>query len=119
MTTSVNKGITILTPAAGKWLVKGGAYTQGVVYLGKSDKPENWTEQSEKPSPPPRILPPREAAIELPKVQAELDRYKAAVAEVTAINTATALKADLVSALSRLKTAVAVRAEPIVKDITL
>lgn len=35
--------------------------------------------------------------------QAELDRYKAAVAKVTSINTSTALKADLVAAINGLK----------------
>ena len=50
-------------------------------------------------------------------VQAELDRYKLAVAEVTAINTATALKTTLVDAVNRLKTAVEVKTEPIVKEI--
>lgn len=50
-------------------------------------------------------------------VQAELDRYKLAVAEVTAINTATALKADLAGAVNRLKAAVEVKVEPIIKEI--
>ena len=93
MIQSVNKqGITILTPAKGMWLVKGESYTDGTVYLGKSDKPENWVEQAEKPPDPPD---PMDAEVELPIVKAELDRYKQAVAEVTAINTSTALKADL------------------------
>ena len=47
-------------------------------------------------------------------IQAELDRYKQAVAEVTALNTSTALKTTLVDAVNRLKVAVA---EPIVKEI--
>ena len=108
MMTSVNKqGITILTPAKGMWLVKGESYTDGDVYLGKADKPENWIEQAEKPPDPPD---PMDAEVELPIVKAELDRYKQAVAEVTAINTSTALKADLAGAVNRLKVAVA---EPI------
>ena len=39
-------------------------------------------------------------------VQAELDRYKTAVAEVTAINTSAALKTTLADAVERLKVAV-------------
>lgn len=119
MITSVNKqGITILTPAAGKWLVKGESYSDTDVYLGKSDLPTNWVEQDAPPPPPPEPIPPDQAAVELPKVQAELDRYKAAVAEATAVSPL-ALKADLVSALTRLKTATAEIkvAEPIVKEI--
>ena len=49
--------------------------------------------------------------------QAELDKYKQAVAEVVSINTATALKTTLVDAVNRLKTAVEVKTEPIVKEI--
>ena len=108
MMTSVNKDvITILTPDKGKWLVNGESYTDGTVYLGKADKPENWIEQAEKPPDPPE---PMDAQDELPLVKAELDRYKQAVAEVTAINTSTALKTTLVDAVNRLKVAVA---EPI------
>ena len=107
MITTVTKDGTILTPAVGKWLVKGDAYTDGVVYLGKSDSPSNWVEQATKPPDPPE---PMDAEAELPLVKAELGRYKQAVAEVTALNTSTALKTTLVDAVNRLKVAVA---EPI------
>lgn len=78
MITSVNKdGITILTPAKGMYLVKGDAYTDGVVYLGKSDSAANWVEQDTKPPDPPEPLDPVD---ELPLVKAELAEYKAAQA---------------------------------------
>ena len=116
ITKTLSDGRTILTPSKGMWLVKGESYTDGTVYLGKSDKPENWVEQAEKPPDPPEPLDP---ADELPLVKAELDRYKQAVAEVTALNTSAALKTTLVDAVNRLKVAVAPIAisEPIVKGL--
>ena len=80
MITSVNKdGITILTPSKGMWLTKDGAYSQGNVYLGKTDKAENWIEQAEGPPEPVMPLPPDE---ELPIVKAELEDTKTALAKL-------------------------------------
>ena len=100
MITSVRNGITVLTPSKGKWLVKDGIYSNGDVYLGKLDKGENWVETAEKPPEP--VKPPVEEMVE---VKAELDKYKLAVADIAKIDTATALKGDLESAIMNLKSA--------------
>lgn len=42
MTKTIN-GITVLTPAEGKYLTNGGTYSQKV-YLGKNGSPDDWRE---------------------------------------------------------------------------
>lgn len=77
MIVSVNKqGITVLTPAKGMYLVKGDAYTSGVVYLGKMDKAENWTETAEKPPDP---VPFKTVEEELVAVRAENETLKKSI----------------------------------------
>lgn len=43
MTKTIINGITVLTPAEGKWLTNGETYSQRV-YLGKNSTPSDWWE---------------------------------------------------------------------------
>ena len=104
-------GLVRLIADAGKALTDGKRVVSAID-IPTADIPK-WSEVVKPPDP-------MDAEAELPLVKAELDRYKQAVAEVTAINTSAALKTTLVDAVNRLKVAVAVQiAEPIVKEISL
>jgi hypothetical protein len=91
----------------------GKALTDGTITVAAIDTNDisKWTEITNPPEP---IDP---ATLDPVALKVELDRYKTAVAEVTAINTSTALKTTLADAVNRLKTAVEVKTEPIVKEI--
>lgn len=93
MTQETVKGLIVLRAAKGKVISNGDSYGEEV-WLSPIDKAENWIETD-----PPKEMNDLE-------IRAELYRYKLAVAEVVKINTATALKGDLVSAITNLKAAV-------------
>jgi hypothetical protein len=46
MKTKKENGIPVIIADAGNWLMKGNAISDTEIYLGKFDKPENWTEIS-------------------------------------------------------------------------
>ena len=115
MITETINGITRLTADKGKVLIRGDV--QGTeVWLSPNESAANWTESA----PPTPLTPLKELSL----VRAQLTAYKTAVAEVAALNTTIALKADLIGAITRLKAAVAeqvkvvpVVAEPIVPNV--
>ena len=62
MITRIENGITIIKADEGRYLVKGDAYSNSDIYLGRADAVENWTEQDNPPPEPTDIDP--EAVIE-------------------------------------------------------
>lgn len=51
MKVEIINGITVISPAEGKYVTNGEVYSDSRVYLGILDSPDNWTEIDEKSEP--------------------------------------------------------------------
>lgn len=47
-----SEGVRVIRAAEGKWLGKGGVYSNTDIYLGAQDAPENWLEVDTIPDEP-------------------------------------------------------------------